>query len=201
AVKQAQPSDRLLLPPKSIEREALRCKNLVQDLLVFSRKSKTQLQEIDLNETVRNTLNIIEAQAKVKAVEISIEPGALPPFLGDKSQMQQIIVNLCSNAMDAMPGGGKIAVRTRSDATTDGRYVVLEVQDTGSGIPNDIQDKIFNPFFTTKEVGKGTGLGLSLVYEIIQKHKGTIALKSEVGRGTTFSIRFHAIDPARPQSG
>lgn len=188
AIKRIQASDALSLPIKSIEREAMRCKNLVQNLLAFSRQGKAKMEEFDLNETVTSTLSIIEAQARVKAVEIFKELGAVPTLLGDKNQIQQVIVNLCSNAIDAMPNGGKIVIRTSHPGRDGNDGVILDVEDNGSGIPEGIRDKIFNPFFTTKEVGKGTGLGLSLVYEIIQKHKGTIELRSEVGRGTTFSV-------------
>lgn len=177
----------LSLPVKSIEREALRCKNLVQDLLAFSRQSKARMEEFDLNEAVRSTLSIVEAQARVKSVEISKELGDAKRVLGDKNQIQQVIVNLCNNAIDAIAKGGKIVVRTRGEGA-DGRSIALEVEDNGSGIPEEIKDKIFDPFFTTKEVGKGTGLGLSLVYEIVQRHKGTIKFRSEAGRGTTFTI-------------
>lgn len=185
AAKKIQASDALELPIRSIEREALRCKKLVQNLLAFSRQSKSYVEQFDFDEAVESTLGIIEAQARVKSVEVFKELGAPGPLVGDKNQLQQVVVNLANNAIDAMPGGGKITVRTRGDAA--GR-VVLEVEDTGSGIPEAIQDKIFNPFFTTKEVGKGTGLGLSLVYEIVQRHGGTIQVESAVGAGTTFTV-------------
>ena len=186
--KGMQPSDALAFPLKSIEREALRCKNLVESLLVFSRKNRHAEAELELNETIESILNVIEPQLRLNAVKITKDFGALDRVLGDKNQLQQVIVNLCSNAIDAMPKGGKIVIRTRNSDIKDRPGVILEVEDTGSGIPKEIQNKIFNPFFTTKEVGKGTGLGLSLVYEIIQRHKGTIELRSEVGLGAMFII-------------
>lgn len=186
--KRIKADDPIALPAKSIEREALRCKNLVQELLVFSRDNKCKVDKYDLNKILESTLSIIEAQAKVRSVEVFKELGALHPLVGDQNQMQQVIINLCSNAIDAMPMGGRLLVRTRGHAAENGERIILEIEDNGSGIPKEIRDKIFNPFFTTKEVGKGTGLGLSVVYEIIQKHNGTIELRSEVGRGTTFSI-------------
>jgi len=189
ASRVVEPADALYLPIKSIEREALRCKGLVQGLLAFSRRSNgSSTEEYDLNETVQATLRIVEAQARVKAVEIVLELGSAGLLWGDKNQLQQVIVNLCNNAMDAMPGGGRLTVRTRGQAAESGRTAVIEVEDTGAGIPEGIRDKIFDPFFTTKEAGKGTGLGLSLVYEIVQKHHGTIDVKSAVGKGTVFTI-------------
>ena len=188
AAKKIKDSDALFLPIESIRREALRCKNLVENLLAFSRQSKTQMGEIDINETITNTLSIIEAQAKVKSVEIIKELDILPLLMGNQNQIQQVIINLCSNAIDAMPDGGKITVRTRSGPVGNEKKIILEVEDNGSGIPEEVRGKMFNPFFTTKEVGKGTGLGLSLVYEIIQRHNGVIKVESDCGRGTTFTI-------------
>jgi len=188
AAKKIKDSDALFLPIESIRREALRCKNLVENLLAFSRQSKTQMGEIDINEPITNTLSIIEAQAKVKSVEIIKELDILPLLMGNQNQIQQVIINLCSNAIDAMPDGGKITVRTRSGPVGNEKKIILEVEDNGSGIPEEVRGKMFNPFFTTKEVGKGTGLGLSLVYEIIQRHNGVIKVESDCGRGTTFTI-------------
>lgn len=194
ALKKIKDSDALFMPIKSIEREALRCKNLVQNLLVFSRQTDAQMQIFNLNETLADTLSIIEAHARVKSVEIFMELGTPPPLLGDRNQIQQVIVNLCNNAIDALPNGGKIVVRTISRVIKDKREAILEIEDNGSGIPEELRNRIFNPFFTTKEAGKGTGLGLSLVYEIVQKHRGTIDLKSTVGHGTTFSISLPGAD-------
>lgn len=189
-VKRADTGDPLLHPLKSIEREALRCKNLVVNLLTFSRTSKAAMEEFDLNELIIGTLSIVETQARVKAVEVFRDLAALPLFLGDKNQIQQVLVNLCNNAIDAMPDGGALTIRTRSVAAGAGPKTVVEIIDTGSGIASEIRGKIFDPFFTTKEVGRGTGLGLSLVYEIIQRHKGSIELESVLGRGTTFTLAF-----------
>lgn len=191
-----KPNDDISLPVRSIEREAVRCKNLVQNLLTFSRSHAAKMERFDVNEAVRATLNMIEAQARVKAVEVSslLEPLDLLP--GDKNQIQQVIVNLCNNAIDAMPQGGKLIIQTRPSVREGAIGVELEVKDNGAGIPDAIRRKIFNPFFTTKEVGKGTGLGLSLVYEIVQKHNGAIELKTEVGKGTSFIIFLPAQEHA-----
>lgn len=187
-VRKVNDSDPLTFPIKSIERETLRCKKLVESLLIFSRQNKARMQKFDLREAIEQILLIVEAQAQLQSVEVVKELDALGPLLGDKSQMQQVIANLCSNAIDAMPDGGKIFVRARESAG----YFILEVGDTGTGIPADIRNKIFDPFFTTKTVGKGTGLGLSLAYEIIQNHRGLIEVKSEVGRGSTFILSLPA---------
>ncbi len=188
-VKRLQPGDPYEMPLKSIEREAVRCKNLVQDLLTFSRTSKADREDIDLSEAIEGALSLVMAQSKVKNITVEKDlASGLPKVYANKNQMQQVIVNLCNNAMDAMPNGGNLFLRTRS-AFKDGKSGVdIQVQDSGQGIPKDIQAKIFEPFFTTKEVGKGTGLGLSLVYEIVQKHSGFIELESEAGKGTIFTV-------------
>lgn len=194
ARKRIDAASPISLPLASIEREAERCKNLVQGLLTFSRQNKGKMQEVDLDETVTSTLRIIEARARVKSVEVFTELGNPGPAFGDKNQLQQVIVNLCNNAIDAMPAGGKLTVRTKKNPGEIADRIALEIEDTGCGIPEEIRDKIFDPFFTTKEVGQGTGLGLSLAYEIIQKHKGSLELQSEVGRGTKFIILLPSIE-------
>ncbi len=181
-------ADPRLVALKSIEREAVRCRNLVQDLLVFSRQGKTVSEEFDFNENALSALNIIEAQARMRSVVIVKDLGALEPLYGDKAQLQQAIVNIGNNALDAMSDGGRLSVRTRQEGDGEQGRVVLEMTDTGAGIPEEIQAKIFDPFFTTKGVGKGTGLGLSLTYEIIQRHRGTIRVNSQVGKGTTVIV-------------
>lgn len=181
--------DPLYMPLKSIEREAIRCKKLIGDLLTFSRTGKTELELLDINNTIDETLSLIEAQSKVKNVEVVREYGTgLPQVRVNKSQIQQVIVNLCNNAIDAMPEGGKITISTAQI----GSQVEIKVTDTGKGMTEEVKKHLFEPFFTTKEIGKGTGLGLSLCYEIINKHKGTIEVESEAGRGTKFRIRLPA---------
>lgn len=186
--KRINPGDPFELPLKSIEREAVRCKNLVQDLLTFSRLGKGEKEFMDLRESIESALALVQAQSKVKNVDLVKEISEVPKIVANKNQIQQIIINLSNNAIDAMPNGGRliIGVKKTTDNSRDG--VEIRVQDTGQGIPESIRAQIFNPFFTTKEIGKGTGLGLSLVYEIVQKHSGQILLDSEIGKGTTFRI-------------
>lgn len=181
--------DPLELPLRTIEREAVRCKNLVQNLLVFSRTSKSEERTpLDLNGAAEGALSLIAAQARTRGVELALELGAgLPKVRASSSQLQQILINLAGNAMDAMAKGGKLTIATSLSGRRPG-YVEIRVRDTGHGIPKEIQKRIFDPFFTTKGVGKGTGLGLSLVYEIVQKHGGTIELESEPGKGAEFTV-------------
>ena len=187
--RRIQPGDPLEMPLKSIEREAMRCKELVHNLLLFSRAGKTEKEEIDINETIESSLSLVMAQAKVKSAQLIKELDLdLPKLFANKSQIQQVIINLSNNAMDAMPDGGKLILRTKKSHFKGNEAIEIQVEDTGQGISKEIQSKIFEPFFTTKEVGKGTGLGLSLVFEIVQKHRGHIELISAIGKGTLFKV-------------
>jgi two-component system NtrC family sensor kinase len=180
--------DPLRLPVTSIVREALRCKNLVQELLTFSRTGKKSVEPVDLNGLVRSTLVLIEARARTQGVQIIQElTEGLPIIQANKTQLQQVLVNLGTNALDVMKVGGTLIIRTRRNGQSG---VSLDVSDTGDGIPEDVRPRIFEPFFTTKQVGEGTGLGLSLVYEIVQQHHGDIDVDSQVGRGTTMTVKL-----------
>ena len=187
-VKRIKKDDPMAMPLKSIEREAVRCKNLVQDLLVFSRSSATEKGKLDLNAALDGALSLILARAKTQGVEIIRELSpALPPVTANGNKIQQALINLANNALDAMPKGGVLTIGTALSGNRPG-YVRIRVQDNGHGIPKEIQAKVMEPFFTTKEAGKGTGLGLALVYEIVKNHNGSIELESEEGKGTRFTI-------------
>ncbi|MDD5067691.1 MAG: ATP-binding protein [bacterium] len=196
-----KPEDPLYMPLKSIERESLRCKNLIGNLLTFSRVSRTSEEETDINTLLDETMSLIEAQSRVSNIRLIREYAEqLPKIKVNRNQIQQVIVNLINNAMDAISGAGNVTITTnrypagkQAGKGTDGKtaengYLEIKVRDTGAGIRKENLDKIFEPFFTTKEVGKGTGLGLSLCYEIIKKHNGNIQVESEPGKGSTFII-------------
>jgi signal transduction histidine kinase len=182
AVEEGEP---LYLPARSIEREAERCKNIVRDLLMFSRAGKRDVAKEEMNAIVDETLLLVRSGAKAKSVRIETNFGAnLAAIMVDKNQIQQVIVNICNNAMDAMSEGGVLTITTRQG----GDYVETEIADTGAGMTEEVRRHIFEPFFTTKPLGKGTGLGLSISYEIIERHNGRIEVTSGLGRGTTFRI-------------
>jgi PAS domain S-box-containing protein len=192
AAKRLATEDPMTLAITSIEREAKRCKNLVQDLLTFSRTSISGRESMDLNHAVEGALSLVEARAKVCKVELKKELGAgLPTFAGNQNQIQQVVVNLANNAMDAMPQGGTLSVSSSTVEEKGRTWLLLRVADSGEGIPPEIVPRIFEPFFTTKPVGKGTGLGLSLVYEIVKKHQGDVTVESRKGL-TRFDVRFPA---------
>lgn len=163
---------------------ASRAKKIVQDLRDFSRVDKQQQEIFDLEAGIEATLNIVNSELRCKA-EIIKEYAGLKPFPCIGSQINQVVMNLLVNAAQAITGFGKIHIRT---GIQQPEYIWFEVEDTGSGIPDDLKTKIFDPFFTTKPVGKGTGLGLSLSYKIIQDHNGRIELHSVPGKGSRFRV-------------
>ena len=186
-LKRIKPEDPLSKPLLAIEKEAIRCKKLIENLLTFSRASKMVKQTGDVNKAIKEAVALIEPQAKVKNTGIVVNyADKLPDIMIDVNQIQQIIINLCNNAMDAMPAGGTIKIETAQDE----KFIKIAVSDNGSGISDENKKKLFEPFFTTKEVGKGTGLGLSICYELANKHGGDISVESEVGKGTTFTVRL-----------
>lgn len=188
-MKQDEP---FLQPLRSVEREAIRCQNIIKDLLTFSRADQDDFIAMDLNETIENAFILISTRAKINGVEIikKLSPN-LPPIRGNSNQIQQVAINLSNNAIDAMPNGGTLGITTEFCGTDSQSCVCMKISDTGNGIPPEIQSKIYEPFFTTKEAGKGTGLGLSLVYDIVKKHSGSIEVESFPGF-TEFCVKFSA---------
>ena len=198
-VKRLKENDPAGMPLRSIERETLRCKDLVQELLIFSRSSKIEEEDLDINEALGGALSLIFARARTQGVEIVRELSqGLPTIPANKGKIQQTLINLANNSLDAMPAGGTLTIRTALSLKRPG-HVEIRVQDTGHGIPKEIQPRVLEPFFTTKEVGKGTGLGLAVVYEIVKKHNGSLEMESAEGKGTLFSI-FLPIKAAKAPS-
>jgi signal transduction histidine kinase len=162
-----------------------RVEKIVSDLKDFAHVDKAELEHADLNHGIKSTLNIVWNELKYKAQVIK-DLGRIPSVKCYPQRLNQVFMNILVNAAQAIEDKGEIRITTRAD----NGYVEIRISDSGKGIPSDVLPKIFDPFFTTKEVGKGTGLGLSMAYNIIQRHKGTIDVDSEVGKGTTFTIRI-----------
>ena len=163
-----------------------RVRRIVQDLKSFSRVDQAETALIDLNEALETTINIAWNEIKYVA-DMKREFGQIPKIKCFPQQLNQVFLNLLVNAAHALgETHGEITVHTEQDDES----VLVKVSDTGCGMPEEVQRRIFEPFFTTKEVGKGTGLGLSISYDIIKKHGGEITIESEVGRGTTFTVRL-----------
>ena len=176
-----------------------RCRKIVEGVLLFSRSQQSgERREVDLGQLVDRVVRIGEYQWKMHNVQIMREPEQLPAplrVMADTDQIEQVLLNLLSNAVDAMPRGGAV----RISLTEESRDTVsFAVSDEGEGIPEEIRDSIFDPFFSTKEIGKGTGLGLSISYGIVRDHGGDILLESRPGRGTTFKVILPR-EGARPE--
>jgi two-component system, cell cycle sensor histidine kinase and response regulator CckA len=194
-----KPTDPSFQDIMQIKQNATRAATLVRQLLAFSRRQTLRPQVLDLGDALSD-LRILLQRLIGEKVRLDLVHGRdLWPVKADLSQIEQVIVNLAVNARDAMPSGGKLAIRTGNVLAEESAqlaykgmpaadYVRIDLSDTGTGIPIDIRDKIFEPFFTTKEVGKGTGLGLSTVYGIVKQTGGFIYVESEEGKGTTFHI-------------
>ena len=180
---------------ETIIKECLRCRDIVQTLLTFSRPIAASLSHVDLNQCVLDTLFILKHHFKEQhGLTLQTElADQLPPILGDESQLKQVIINLLTNAFDATSAGGIILIKTLIEAN---RGVTLVIEDTGCGIPLEVQDKLFEPFFTTKSVGKGIGIGLSTCYSIVNNHRGEISVSSVVGKGSAFRVFLPAIEEA-----
>ena len=164
---------------------AERIKKIVMDLKDFVHPGEDQLQTADINKNLDSTLNIVRNELKYKAT-VTKEYGDLPQLRCYPQQLNQVFMNLLVNAAHAIEKQGNIKISTRAV----NEYVEIAVSDTGTGIPTENVKRVFDPFFTTKEIGSGTGLGLNVSYNIIKKHKGAINVESEVGKGTTFTIRI-----------
>lgn len=182
---------------QAIEREATRCKHLVQDLLAFCRSGQTVRIAQDPAAVAEGALTLILTQARLHHVEVVRQFGMNLPWIRvDRHQWQQVLINLSFNAIDAMPKGGTLTISLEAKQRKgNGHLLEMRVQDTGAGIAPEIVERIFEPFFTTKEAGKGTGLGLGLVDQIIREHGGTIRVSSTVGKGAVFIIQLAATAP------
>ena len=168
-----------------IKSEAFRCKSITTGLLDFSRNRTGDRVPIDVGEVVRSAANLISHQNRGDRIAIDVDIRAgLPQVSADGGQIQQAVIALATNAIDAMPDGGDLTIRVFCQSNR----LVIEVEDNGFGIPPENMSKIFEPFFTTKEVGKGTGLGLAVCYGIISDHNGRLNVRSNVGKGAVFSI-------------
>ena len=175
-----------------IEAASLHAREIIQKLLVFARQAPPHKTHVDLNQVVQDGLYFFEARCAKEGIEVVrlLSPD-LPEVTADPAQLNQLLVNLVVNSLQSMPGAGKITVQTRFCD----HNVYLIVEDMGTGMSKDVLDKIFIPFFTTKDVGHGTGLGLPVVYGIVTAHGGSINVKSEPGCGARFEIQLPVAEP------
>ena len=185
--------------------------DLIKQLLTFSRKVEPELVPLDLNQQVRQAVGMLERTIpRMIRIETMLE-GDLRPVEGDASQIMRVLLNLGTNARDAMPSEGRLTFRTGNAQVDEafcrthpglkpGRYVVLEVRDTGHGMDQDCLEHLFEPFYTTKDVGRGTGLGLATVFGIVESHGGCIFCESRPRQGASFQIYLPALEKGRPKA-
>jgi PAS domain S-box-containing protein len=198
------PSDPRRKALEIIETEVERMCRLVANLLQFSRPGNDQFSTVNVAEEVEKTLELFSHHLRKRRIEVQTECGPdVPTINADRQQLRQVLLNLLSNAADAMPQGGRLIVRLRRGTLEQGAMaVVLEVIDNGLGIAPEHLPRVFDPFFTTKEEGKGTGLGLAICKRIIeQQHHGTITIESQLGQGTTVRIALPVTGHATHQGG
>jgi signal transduction histidine kinase len=172
-----------------IESETSRTSQIVSNLLAYSRKSKMAFGPVNPRELLQKCIMLSQHKVRLQNIQIKTElQPNLTPVKGDFNQLQQCILNLIFNAIDAMPDGGILTLKVSMNSRD--RVVEIRVQDTGKGIPKEALPHVFEPFYTTKVEGEGLGLGLPIVYNIVDRHKGTIHVDSEPGRGTVFTIKL-----------
>jgi two-component system NtrC family sensor kinase len=183
-----------------IDQQVNRCKRITHNLLRFSRRTRSVVEKVDLNSFLEEVVELMEREARSSGIKFMTElDGNLKPVLSDPSQLQQVFLNLITNAIDAHDGKPYGTIRISTQADDEHQQARIVFADTGSGIPKEILGKIFDPFFTTKAVGKGTGLGLSICYSTMQRLGGSISVRSEVGEGTEFTLTVPYRPPAERQ--
>ncbi|MDO8943759.1 MAG: ATP-binding protein, partial [Desulfobacterales bacterium] len=177
-----------------IEEHVERARKVVHNMLGYARRMEPRLEDVDVNQTINQTIDILESFARANTIDIQTDlMDSVPIIAGDQAQLQQVILNLISNAIDAIGKDGTVSVKSRAD---DSEIRVI-ITDTGPGIPENMQKKIFDPFFTTKSAGKGTGLGLWISFTIIEKLGGRLALRSQAGQGAEFTVTLPIVRPEK----
>jgi signal transduction histidine kinase len=185
-LQNAEPDDPRTKVLEKIERQTFRAAKIVNGLLNLARPAHVDAGPVDLHAVIGDVLSLLEHQLRNGRIQVRKELAAPSPIVpAIEYKLQQVFLNLFLTARDAMPRGGWLTIAP--SAAADGS-IVVEVSDTGSGIPVDHLSRIYDPFFTTKEIGKGTGLGLSITYGIVQEHAGTISCDSVQGKGTRFTL-------------
>ena len=188
------PEDPLVKPLAAVRRSAERCNELMENLLRFARRPK-ESEEFKIKDAIQEAMTLVRMSAKMSQVQCNLDSRADPILSARRSEFQQVMINLMTNAVDAMPKGGTITVVLEEEEAAGRHWAKISIQDTGEGIPLEIRRRIFEPFFTTKAPGKGTGLGLSIVRDIVASNQGVLEVNSEVHQGTTFVVRLPLTPP------
>ena len=192
--KKSENYEEYLVSLRKIEEHVERARKVVHSMLGYARKMEPHLEDVDVNRTLQETIVFLENSARNNNIHISEDfLPKIPIISGNQSQLQQVFLNLLTNALDAIGKDGTIEVKTRME----GKQIAISIRDDGPGIPEEQQKKVFDPFFTTKEPGKGTGLGLWVSYDILKKMGGRIGLESKTGEGTTFTVYLPVVIPEK----
>jgi len=179
-----------------IRSESMRCGDIVRNLLIFARESSANFNRHSLNSILTQAISIVKHHFVLSGIEYQIVNELDSEEIRcDFSQLQQALIALFVNAVEAMPGGGQLTITLKQPSPPKTGFILIIIQDSGIGIPEEIKNKIFEPFFSTKQESKGVGLGLAVVYGIIQRHQGKIWVESQEGAGTSFFIEL-PVDPA-----
>ena len=198
------PHEELAFVSEQITQQVARAVSIIDHMRQFGRKAEIQCEKVDINQPLRAVFALLGEQLKVQGIKVVLDlQDDLPPVFADSNRLEQVFIDLVVNARDAM-GEEKVGLDGETFENTltvktfqENRQVAVTIADTGTGISDDIKDKVFEPFFTTKEVGKGTGLGLSISYGIIKDYDGTIEVETEPDKGTTFKITLPACDEGK----
>lgn len=166
---------------------------IIKHLNVFSRQEPPALLPVDLNSVIKDAFLMVSEMLLTHSIETVMDLEEVPAVLGSANRLEQVVINLITNAKDAMPGGGVLEISTRAVGQGSRRFSRIAIRDSGAGIPQEIASRIFDPFFTTKKAGKGTGLGLSICCGIIEEHNGRITVESGPGKGAVFHITLPAL--------
>jgi two-component system NtrC family sensor kinase len=179
---------------RKIEEHVERARKVVHNMLGYARKMEPRLEDVDVNQTLTQTIGLLENYARINNINIRTDFAPdIPIIASDQSQLQQVFLNLISNAIDAIGKNGRVEVLSRRR----GDRIMVEIVDNGPGISPEMQKRIFDPFVTTKQTGKGTGLGLWISYNIMEKLGGKITFSSQVGKGTTFIVEIPIVIPEK----
>jgi len=205
------PQHPLFTDLKKVEEAASRAGTLTRQILAFSRKQILEKQTVNMNQIIKDVMNFLRRILGEHIELNTVMSQDIPDIKADPTALEQVLTNLCVNARDAMPDGGKLLIQSEKVTldekylenhpwVTQGEFVMMKVSDTGFGMDQETQSRIFEPFFTTKEAGEGTGLGLAIVYGLVKQHNGFIDLHSELDKGTTFKIYFPVCDVGEEES-
>ena len=179
---------------KKIEEHVDRARKVVHGMLGYARRMEPRLEDVDVNQVLAQTISLVDNFARINNIEIQTELAPdIPVTAGDQAQLQQVLFNLITNAIDAIGKDGRVRISTRKTASD----IEVEIEDNGPGMSDETQRRVFDPFFTTKEPGKGTGLGLWVTYNIMEKLGGLVSVKSKKGQGTTFTVKIPMVVPEK----